>query len=370
MLFDPALTDEKQRKKLAELESKLDSTQQQLAEAKAYADKAAKERVIVTREVPAPVEALSSASNNVLTSPARSGVSTNIYAQNPVLTAQRPVSQKLRPDLPAVSRQNLSARAIPQPMISQVSQRDVAMAQEAKAQAQALAKTQAETQAQLQALRRAQANTKKPTQAQLQQLAQAQKMAQEQAQALAKAETIARESQARVLEAQTREVQARDQLQAVAREKMKIEPAAIPVAKAMPRYQLSQNNIQSLLSRSGVPLNGAVVRVADDQYRWDAANIIGKAYIGKASEVGGIQNFAQNTIAKAKQACGGDFAAVPASSNRFEMACIGGVYSSSASLVLYQKGQEIIAITHETSADDMDIAMDIGDKIAKNLSAL
>ena len=261
MLFDPAVTEDRQRKKLVELESKLSATQEQLAEAKSYADKAAKERVIVASEQPAPTVIASAQAPRL----SRAGVSTA-----PTSLVPNAISRQVQPALTAQAPE------------SQVSREALAPALTANPAPIALA----------------------------------------------------------------------------------------PVARVMQRYQVSQNDIKNLLSRAGVPLKGSIIRVSDNQFRWDASNIIGKALIEKTSDVGGVQNFAQSTIATAKKACGGDFAAVPASHNRFEMACVGGVYNSSYSLVLHQKGQEIIAITHETSVDDMDIAMDIGDKISKNLSAL
>ena len=155
-------------------------------------------------------------------------------------------------------------------------------------------------------------------------------------------------------------------------------PAAIPApiqrqARIQaPRVQggLSQGNIKQLLARAGVPLNGAIIKTGDNQYRWDASSLIGKATVANVNKVGGLKTFAAQFIAKSKKDCGGDFAALPSAPNRYEIACIGGVYNSSSSLVFHQKGQELIAITHETSSEDMDIAMDVGDKIAKNLSAL
>ncbi|PJF37664.1 MAG: hypothetical protein CUN55_20925 [Phototrophicales bacterium] len=81
--------------------------------------------------------------------------------------------------------------------------------------------------------------------------------------------------------------------------------------------------------------------------------------------------YAQNYINQQRARCQGDFASVPGSSERgkatYELACIGANTSTSSSIVFFEKGDSVALIAHQTSADDMDVAMDVRDKVANHI---
>lgn len=145
---------------------------------------------------------------------------------------------------------------------------------------------------------------------------------------------------------------------------------ATPVQRAPP-LSFGEGQLKTLLSRSGVPLTGGVIKQSVGRYRWSAGRLVGQAQIVSAASAGNLEAFAQNYIAKARQSCGGDFASLPAAlggqKKAYEIACISPTRSTSSSVIFTQKGSELIAIAHESSADDMDAAMDMRDRVASSL---
>ena len=160
----------------------------------------------------------------------------------------------------------------------------------------------------------------------------------------------------------------------------RFEPALVarqPVAPPPQQQQIvaggdfDQNQLQQLLRQSGLPLSGSVSQQSPGQYRWSAGRLVGQAQVVPRGQVGSIDQFAQSYIARAKQSCGGDFASLPSESRgagtTYEIACISPTRSTSSSVVFTQKGNDLIAIAHESSADDMDSAMDARDRVAASL---
>ena len=141
------------------------------------------------------------------------------------------------------------------------------------------------------------------------------------------------------------------------------------MAAAVSANAFNEGQLQQLLSRSGVSIGSGIKKIAGGQYRWGAGKLTGHAQVVSSAQ--GIDQFAQNYIAKIKQSCGGDFASIPSdfigSAKGYEVACISSSRSTSSSIVFTKQGRDLIAIAHETSADDMDVAMDARDKIAANL---
>ena len=150
-----------------------------------------------------------------------------------------------------------------------------------------------------------------------------------------------------------------------------------PVRQPAPQPQLAttafdQGNLQQLLQQAGVPLSGNVTKQAAGQYRWSAGRVTGQAQIVSQSQVGSVDQFVQGYISRAKQSCGGDFASLPSANAAgniaaYEIACISPTRSTSSSIIFTQKGNDLIAIAHESSADDMDAAMDARDRVASSL---
>lgn len=133
-----------------------------------------------------------------------------------------------------------------------------------------------------------------------------------------------------------------------------------------------QGQIQQLLRNAGVSVSSGVKKQSSGQYRWSAGNLSGRAQVVPVKQAGSVDQFAQSYIANAKRSCNGDFASLPSTvggnqSRAFEIACIGASGSTSSSVIFKQKGGDIVAISHEATAENMDTAMDARDRIAASL---
>lgn len=148
----------------------------------------------------------------------------------------------------------------------------------------------------------------------------------------------------------------------------KAEPkkVATPVAKA----SIGQGEIQTILQSSGIGAS-RVSAAGANAYRWSTQNMSGYAQVTPKSSAGDVVQYAQNYINQQRARCQGDFASVPGSSERgkatYELACVGGNTSTSSSIVFFEKGNDVALISHQTSADDMDVAMDARDKVASQI---
>jgi len=147
-----------------------------------------------------------------------------------------------------------------------------------------------------------------------------------------------------------------------------ISPA--PVQKS--GLNVSSSDIQTMLSRAGIVLASGIQNAGQGQYNWRTEqNLKGSALIMTQASSG---NFARNLnayIQKAKSNCRGDFASVPSQEGNgfasYEIACVSGNASSTSSVVFFKRSGEFVAIAHETSAEDMDFAMDARDKLASQI---
>jgi chromosome segregation ATPase len=145
----------------------------------------------------------------------------------------------------------------------------------------------------------------------------------------------------------------------------------------------SADQFEDLLVRAGVISQGDGINMdksASDSsyvaYTWDTGNVYGTA---EQKPVGNNSAYTQMVSAYLDQAesrCSADFAAVPSNNyetsgiriDSYEIACIGNGIDSSASLLFYSDGGVMTTIAHETSTDNMDIAMDYRDNLIKLLS--
>lgn len=136
-----------------------------------------------------------------------------------------------------------------------------------------------------------------------------------------------------------------------------------------PSTAFGQDEIRQLLGQAGI--SGNVTKQSAGQYRWNMGSLVGQAQVVEANKAGNLDRFAQSFISRAKQSCGGDFASLPAPSSAtvksYEIACISPTRSTSSSVVFAQRGDELLAISHETSVDDMDAAMNARDRVAEKL---
>jgi len=153
-----------------------------------------------------------------------------------------------------------------------------------------------------------------------------------------------------------------DALNSVVQKAAAPKPATLSVSKAQ---------IQGMLKRAGIGA-GALTSAGDNLYKWRAQNTSGFAQVIPKSQAGDVVQYAQKYIIKQRTRCKGDFASVPGATSRgkatYEIACVGGNTSTSSSLLFFEDKDSIAVIAHETSADDMDIAMDMRDKVAAQIN--
>jgi len=142
------------------------------------------------------------------------------------------------------------------------------------------------------------------------------------------------------------------------------------IAKVAP-VAFTSGNLQQLLNQSGVSSVTRVAQQTAGRYSWRAAGLSGKAEVRSMTASQNLDQFSRNYIEREKRNCRGDFASLPArvpnGKKGVEIACVGGGTGKAASVVFAQKNGNYIAISHETSAENMDSAIDVRDKVASRL---
>lgn len=158
----------------------------------------------------------------------------------------------------------------------------------------------------------------------------------------------------------------------VARSATMSPPSSIP-SVGMGGYD--QSNIQSLLQKSGLSVAGVSKAssgfVNADNFAWSDGGVKGLASV-RSLNGGDFDRMVNDYIAYQKGQCGGDFASMPSPSNGsaakkmslYEIACVAPSQSLSSSLIFFEDQGRFIAISNQTNASDMDVAMDSRDKIA------
>ncbi len=166
------------------------------------------------------------------------------------------------------------------------------------------------------------------------------------------------------------------------------EPAEAPVtvapAVATPasKPHRAMPGVQDILKGAGVEVNNQVqlVEAASKDgimvYQWNTGNLYGSAEQRQTSSKGDFDSFAQDYIAKTKTRCPGDFAAMTDGAARqggiridsYEIACVGGQVSSTATLLFFERDGVFTVMAHETDAGNMDEAMEVRDKIIRAIA--
>ncbi len=145
-----------------------------------------------------------------------------------------------------------------------------------------------------------------------------------------------------------------------------IQQASVPASQAATGKGYSEGDVKTLLSRANVPMNGKVRKMSDGVYGWKTDTLMGRAEVSAAGDFG---RKVDDYINKAKSQCQGDFAAIPSaqtnSSANVELACVGAAGSTSASVAFFETDGSFVAITHEGSAENMELAMDTRDQVAR-----
>jgi hypothetical protein len=147
---------------------------------------------------------------------------------------------------------------------------------------------------------------------------------------------------------------------------------------------MTSGQIGELLHNAGInPVEGTMQKIESVSgtnmvaHRWDAGDVYGTAEQKLMDHPAQYQPMITSYLEQAKSRCEGDFAAIPAnkiegseiSVAAYEIACVADDMDSSASLMFVSKDGIFTTIAHETSTDNMDVAMDFRDSLMRAMSA-
>lgn len=99
---------------------------------------------------------------------------------------------------------------------------------------------------------------------------------------------------------------------------------------------------------------------------WREGRITGKAH---ASSAPSMQQFSNQYIAQMERACNGDFASLPigGGTQGFDVACMGGAGGSASSVIFTQNGADFIAIEYAGTVEDMNAVIDRRDSVISSM---
>ncbi len=159
-------------------------------------------------------------------------------------------------------------------------------------------------------------------------------------------------------------------------------PAPAVAMPASKPHRVAMPGVQDILKTAGIETGGQVrlVEAASKEglavYQWSAGNLYGSAEQRQAVGNGSFDSFAQDYIEKTKTRCPGDFAAMTDGAARqggiridsYEIACVGGEVSSTATLLFFERDGVFTVMAHETDAGNMDEAMEIRDRLIRAIA--
>ncbi len=176
-------------------------------------------------------------------------------------------------------------------------------------------------------------------------------------------------------------------------EPVSIEPvSAVPVRQATfqpvppPVERLPRNTgagIRTMLKNAGIPLNNEVRVVKEVSksgvgvYQWKSADLFGSAEQHTLRNEAQFDTLVQQYIERTEARCPGDFAVLPDYTvaqpesmriDSYEIACVGGDISSSATVVFFSANGQFTIVAHEADTAHMSTAMDIRDRLVKAIA--
>ena len=368
MLFDPAVTDEAQRRKLVDLESKLENAEKRFQ----FESKKANHIDLVSHQKLQELE-------QELNIAKKKEKKLKLEEQKVKIEAQRIAAAEVKFQAMAEKEKALKEKEKRLLEQSQKVAQEQALAQ-ARERALAEAKRVAAAEAKLEEVRRKElelAKSEKALKAQTRAMAVAEARLAE----VTKKELAIKVAEKRLnekvknIEAYSRERVATAPSMAVTSALASAPKALTPSAQsirsntAIQKPSFGQGNLKQLLDNAGISSVSAIRQQAENQFYWKAAGMTGRAKI--APKGGSLTQFAHSYIATEKKNCRGDFASLPArvpgGKQGYELACVSVNGGTSSSVVFSQQGNSLMAIAHETTMDNMDAAIDARDKVAKNL---
>lgn len=144
-------------------------------------------------------------------------------------------------------------------------------------------------------------------------------------------------------------------------------PIPAPVAVTQPQTV----DLRNLLRQAGVQ-SSSISAAPNGGFRWQAGSIAGTAQIVPVQSGGSMDQFVKQYINTAKNSCKGDFASsetprADASRRSYDIVCVGGNSDSASSVIFARKDQNLLAIAHSTNTDNLDLAIDLRDRLADKL---
>lgn len=142
----------------------------------------------------------------------------------------------------------------------------------------------------------------------------------------------------------------------------------------------SMDEISTLLEKSGIDTSGSLKQVQGSNssnyaaYSWKTNSLHGSIEMSEVSDFSQFDKAVDQYLSRAKTRCKGEFAAIPApteisgnNARAYEIACVDGSSSSSASVIFSYGDKILTTIAHEGRTEEMDLAIDARDKVASQL---
>lgn len=142
----------------------------------------------------------------------------------------------------------------------------------------------------------------------------------------------------------------------------------------------SAASFSKLLQSNGVDLSTPVQTLAGGnaqvmRYSWRSGQVDGNAEQHSINSPRQYDQVLDAYIKAQKTKCRGDFAAVPVADKKagtmrvssYDLACVGAGRDSTSSVVFYNTDDVFTSIAHDAGLDNMDIAMDVRDRIASGI---
>lgn len=146
----------------------------------------------------------------------------------------------------------------------------------------------------------------------------------------------------------------------------------------------SGSRIAAVLDKAGVPYGGSIT-VAEARsngektvYLWNAQNVYGSAEQRSIRNTGAeFDEYVREYLETTQLRCPGEFAAMPNYTSpvsgdlrvdSYEIACVAGSVTSSATLVFYSEDNIFTALAHEADTREMAAAMEIRDRLVRAIT--
>lgn len=138
---------------------------------------------------------------------------------------------------------------------------------------------------------------------------------------------------------------------------------------------MNERDIGGMFRQSGLETNDGIhkIDVGHDimAHSWTAGRMFGSSEQSEMDYAGQYDSYVTRYLGKTEGRCPGDFASAASQEKQmgsirvstYEIACVGDENAASAAILFFNKDGVFTAIAHETTVDNMDIAMDTRDRL-------